>query len=407
MTTEPRGTSGARAVVAMTMVASGVSQGFGRFSYALAIPALVRTSLHSIALAGTLGTINVAFYLLGSILVSLAATRYRPDHLMRIGLAGSTAGLLVLCVAPNLMTLILGMVLAGTSGAFVWVPAPAIAGASVEPRLRGLVMGITGAGIGIFITLSSVISYLTGSFAGSDSWRALFGIEGLIALGVFILSMRFLRAPLSMPRPAGRAEISSLKKVPGWIGLVGSYSAFGLTNALFITFAVSALEKDSHFGVFHASFEFALMGFVSIFGGILIGRISDSRGRVPVMLANFLMMAAATLLVVAGREPYALLGMMLYGIPSSGVPNTVVAILGDKLPARSVAAAFGSVTIFFGIFQAVAPQIGGAMAQSAGSFDSVYLLAGAVALLGFGFAYMLAIANRGDSEHHSLSTRSL
>lgn len=390
-----------KVTVVATMLAAGVSQGFGRFSYALAIPGMVRTSLHSIALAGTLGTVNVASYLLGSILVSLAATRFKPVTLMRIGLAGSALGLVLLTLAPNFTVLVIGMISAGLCGSFVWVPAPGIAGAAVESRHRGLAMGFTGAGIGLFVTLSSVIAHFTDHFHGTMSWRGLFGIEAVGAVLLFLLSFRFLKAPKDMVLPVERVKLGSLKRVPGWLGLTGAYSAFGLANAIVITFAVSTLERDASYSPTHAYLEFALMGFTSIFGGIIAGRISDVKGRTSVMIMNFLLMGSASLLIIVGKEPYTFLGMMLYGIPFSGVPNGVASYLGDYLPAVSLASAFGAVTIFFGIFQAIAPQLGGALAQSSNSFHSVYLVAVIASVLGMGSVATCRRSARGIKPQRS------
>lgn len=373
---------GFKATISMTMLASGVSQGFGRFSYALAIPAMVRTSLHSIALAGTLGTVNVGAYLVGTVLVSLAATKYRPEYLMRAGLLGSTVGLLGLTASSTFPLLALSMCMAGLGGAFVWVPSPGIAAATVSPARKGLAMGFAGAGIGIFITLSSQIAHSFAGLNGTLAWKALFGVEGSIALITLLLSFRYLKSPLGMALPVGRAELRALRGVPGWVALTAAYATYGLTNSIFITFAVSTLEKDAHYSASHASFEFAVMGFVSIFGGIVVGRISDTRGRIPIMIVNFIMMFVACMLIVIGREPYTLLGVILYGIPTSGIPNTIVAYLGDNLSSASLASAFGAVTMFFGVSQAFGPQLGGVLAQVSGSFHSTYIVAGLSAVAG-------------------------
>lgn len=393
-----------KVTVATTMLAAGVSQGFGRFSYALAIPEMVRTSLHSIVLAGTLGTINVTAYLLGSIMVSLAATKFKPVTLMRVGLGGSALGLVLLTIAPNFAVLAIGMIVAGLCGSFVWIPAPGLAGAAVDSRHRGLAMGFTGAGIGLFITFSSIIAHYTSHLHGTMSWKGLFGIEAVGAIIMFLLSFRFLKAPAGMVLPVERVKLGSLKRVPGWIGLTGAYSAFGLTNAIVLTFAVSTLERDARYSATHAYLEFALLGFTSIFGGIIGGRISDFKGRTSVMTLNFLLMALASLLIIVGKEPYTVIGMMLYGIPSSGVPNGVASYLGDHLPAASLASAFGAVTIFFGLFQAIAPQLGGALAQSSNSFHSVYLVAALGAVFGMGSA---AICGRSAKRIKSANTTSL
>ena len=59
-----------RSLVVLVALAAGVAQAFGRFSYALLLPAINRDLLGSYALAGLVGTANVAAYLLGTVAVS-------------------------------------------------------------------------------------------------------------------------------------------------------------------------------------------------------------------------------------------------------------------------------------------------------------------------------------------------
>jgi hypothetical protein len=59
-----------RLVVVLLALSSGVAQGFGRFTYALLLPAINRDLLDSYVVAGLVGTANVAAYLAGTIAVS-------------------------------------------------------------------------------------------------------------------------------------------------------------------------------------------------------------------------------------------------------------------------------------------------------------------------------------------------
>jgi hypothetical protein len=70
-------------LVALIALASGVAQAFGRFSYALLLPAIDRDLLGSYAVAGLIGTANVAMYLLGTLAVSAVSRRAAPVVLMR------------------------------------------------------------------------------------------------------------------------------------------------------------------------------------------------------------------------------------------------------------------------------------------------------------------------------------
>ena len=56
---------GPRVLIPILVLAVGVAQGFGRFGYALLLPAVNADLVHSYAVAGLLGTLNLTAYLGG------------------------------------------------------------------------------------------------------------------------------------------------------------------------------------------------------------------------------------------------------------------------------------------------------------------------------------------------------
>ena len=67
----------------------------------------------------------------------------------------------------------------------------------------------------------------------------------------------------------------------------------------------------------------------------------------------------------------------------------MAAACGDVLGPRLAPAALGLITLIFGVGQAIAPSIAGAMADASGSFVSALLLAAGVALSGALGAFFL------------------
>src|SRR4051812_21007491 len=92
---------GPRVLLPILVLAAGVAQGFGRFGYALLLPAVNPDLVHSYAVAGLLGTLNLPAYLGGPLLVSLTAGRLAPAMSVRLGLLLTTAGGSVLALAPS------------------------------------------------------------------------------------------------------------------------------------------------------------------------------------------------------------------------------------------------------------------------------------------------------------------
>jgi MFS family permease len=146
-----------------------------------------------------------------------------------------------------------------------------------------------------------------------------------------------------------------------------------------MTFLVAAYEEDAGFGSGHASAVFALTGVCITAGGILLGRWSDSVGRRAAMTWTYVGMTAAILLVPIGAEPWAVFSAVVFGLALSGAPAVLAAHLADWLDPRRFAAAFGAVTLVFGLAQLVGPQLAGWIADRTGSFSTAFLVAAAAA----------------------------
>src|SRR4051795_1304811 len=212
---------GPRVLIPILILAAGVAQGFGRFGYALLLPAVNADLVHSYAVAGLLGTLNLTAYLGGTLLVSLTAGRLAAASSVRWGLLVTTAGVSVLALAPSVPVLVAGMVLAGFGGAMIWVPAPGIAGSAVRDSRRGLAIGLTGSGVGVGVIASSSLTAVVHAVAGPGAWRPVWGIEAVISALVAAVAALWLR-PHVVPA-SGPVRISALRAVPGWIGSTLSY----------------------------------------------------------------------------------------------------------------------------------------------------------------------------------------
>jgi MFS family permease len=112
-------------LIALIGLASAVAQSFGRFTYALLLPAIEGDLLDSYTAAGLLGTTNLAAYLLGTVAVSSLAQRCSPRALLLAGLAITTLGLGQLSLAEGLGTLGAGLAATGSEGPSSGSPHPA------------------------------------------------------------------------------------------------------------------------------------------------------------------------------------------------------------------------------------------------------------------------------------------
>jgi MFS family permease len=355
----------------------------------LLLPAISDELDVSLTVAGTLGTTNLAAYLTGVVVVTWLAGRAEPVLLLRAGVAVVIAGLVVLSVAGGLAMLFCGTALAGLGGAGIWINAPGIATADVEAERRGAVLSLLTATMGGALVLIPQITALIRIAADDDqAWRQVWAFEVVAALGVLAALVVLVRPARTEPVPGG-LSLSHLRSVSGWVPATVAYVAYAYIVASFVQFLALALEDDAGFSSGHVAVVFSVLGLFSILGPVVLGRLSDRRGRRSIMVLAMGAMAAGALLVTVGREPFVLLGAVLFGVSSFSYPVLAAAFVRDHAAARAFGAAFGMMTIFYGFGAMAGPVTTGAIGDSTGSFTAAYLVVAAVALVGGGAAWRL------------------
>ncbi len=377
-------------VVVLVMASACVAQAFGRFTYGVVLPAVRDDLLGSNRAAGLLGTVNVAAYLAGTVVIATLSTRIALVPLIRIGLCLSTSGLLLASVATDAVVLAGALAAMGFGGAAIWIPSPRVASGALPPDRRGLAAGLVGMGIGIGIVFAGRLSDALRHGQGDESWRDVYRVEGLIGVVVLVATFAFLRHSEPVPVPAGsngrRASgfggFGALRRVPGWLALVSAYGAFGFMYLLVLAFLVARLEDDAGFSANRASAMFSLVGVAAIFGGILLGPLSDRIGRRATMVGGFVAFGVATVAILPGQQPWVAFGAIGIGLAFAGLPAVIAAYVVDATDAATYGPAYSAATLAFGVAQMAAPQVGGVLADWRGTFTVVFLLSAAMSVAG-------------------------
>jgi predicted MFS family arabinose efflux permease len=351
-----------------------VAQSFARFSFGLLLPAMKDDLRISYGLAGWLGTINLAGYLVATIATSVLSMRIPAHRLVQFGTVLSAMGISILAATRSTPLLLLGMTLGGIGGAFAWIPAPSITASVFPPERRGFAMGMTSAGIGSGIVLAVILTNLVRHFGHDQGlWRPIWLIEALLSVMAIVCSLIFLK-PIPI-QPGSPPKLSVLRQVPRWWAPTLAYTMFGIGYVLFVTYVVSMLVQDSGFAPSHASQVFAAMGVGNTVGALSIGRLSDRIGRRTTMVSTFAIAAVACVIVLDGTEPLVTVATFFFGVAMSGSVVSIAAYLGDHVRPQEFSAAFGAVTAAFGVAQTIGPRLGGWMRDRNGDFRAVFLLA--------------------------------
>ncbi len=361
----------------LNMAGVGVGLGYGRFTLAFLIPAMSDDILDSFGSAGFLGAINLGTYLIGLLIVSTLARHSKPEQLLVIATAGSVVGLAVMSVASGFAMLVIGMALTGLFAAGVWVPSIGVVSAAVPEHRRGLALGLVVSGFGLAILSTGLLVKLARSIWGEGVWRQVWALQAGLGVVVLILIVLFLPSSGQTSGPAPVTTMKALLQVPRWGAIITAYAASAVGYILYLSYLVTMLEKDAGFSADHASTLLSVFGLMTAVGGFAVGGVSDRAGRRPILIAGNILLAGCTLLTLVGQEPWVAVSVVLTGVLVTGMGTTTAAYISDYLSPRTAVAAFGVITVPFGVLQAASPPLGGLLADWTGTFTATFVISAA------------------------------
>ena len=386
-------------VVTLIALSATVGHAFGRFSFGVLLPA-VRDDLGiSNTLAGFIGGTNVGFYLIGTLLVSWMAGRYRLLGIMRLGLVLAVLGLFTASLSTSAWALAAALAITGVGGALLWIPAPVIAADAIPSNRRPLAVGLMGSGIGLGIMLVSTVSGNLRVSLGDAAWSNVYQLQfvgGFVVLVFVLLLVRHLQAAPS--GGGGIGGFTALKRMPGWLPLVAAYACFGFMYLLVLGFLTTRLEDDSGWSSADASVAYSLMGFAMLFGAPLFTMLTQRLGLRLVLSAAFGLWPIFTLIVLSGVWLPVLAACVGIGFLFSALPSLITLYVVENATAGDYGASFAAATLVFGVAQTISPPIGGLIADVFGSFTLVFFLSSIVSVIGLLATLRLPKDRRQGSE---------
>jgi MFS family permease len=265
-------------------------------------------------------------------------------------------------------------------------------------RRRGLASGITMGGASLALIFTGLLVPRLLSAYGESGWRICWFVFGGVTLLLAFVCPSFLRnrpSEIGLKPFGADSEDPPLnpgKKAIQWGRVYGSapvwhlgmvYVAFGFSYVIYMTFFIKHLIAEGGYTQEAAGNLFMMMGWCSLFCGVIWGIVSDIIGRKRALIMVYLIHTVAFSLFALWPSPSGFtLSAILYGLSAWGIPAIMAATCGDVLGSRLAPAALGFITLFFGVGQAVGPSVAGAFADATGSFFFAFLLAGGVAFLG-------------------------
>ena len=390
-------------VMAMGLLTTIGTHGFGRMAYTLILPNM-KDGLHfSYVQLGLLGTGNFIGYLSLAIVGGFLASRFGSRIVMTFALILMGLTMILTGLAQSFSFAFFMRLLTGFGNGAAYVPAMALGSAWFVLKRRGVAAGIVSAGIGGGTLIAGLIVPSILKAYGSEGWRFSWYYLGVGVLIISCLVYAFVR---SQPEekglsPIGFNEGKDAVKPPTkeektkalewglvyriremwYLGLV--YFMYGFSYIIYMTFFGAYLVKEMGLNQTQAGAIWALVGGLSIFCGVIWGGISDLAGRKYGSALAYLTLATAYAIFALVKNPIGFyLSAVVFGLTAWSIPTIMAAAAGDYVGSKLAPAGLGFVTLFFGIGQALGPAAGGYLADVSHSFLIPFLLATGVSLAG-------------------------
>jgi nitrate/nitrite transporter NarK len=350
--------------------------------------------------SGDLAAANMIGYLSLALASGMLASRYGPRVVVGVSMLVIAFAMLLTGVAGGYPAVLAARALAGIGSGGANVPVMALVAAWFVPRRRGVATGLMSGGTSLAIIVTGALAPILVERTGQAAWRLYWVFLAGMTFVVALLGILFLRnrpgelglAQVGAQEPATKAAQPARSSPPRWAlvyrrwpvwQLALIYVAFGFSYIIYATFFATYLTAEAGFSVAQAGALWSGVGAASILSGFLWGGVSDRIGRKYGLALVFLVQSVSYSIFALTASSAALYASaLLFALTAWGMPTIVAATAGDIVGVRLAPAAFGFVTLFFGLGQAGGPLAAGRIAEAANSFGPAFLTAGAVALIG-------------------------
>lgn len=364
-------------------LATAVAYGPARMGFGLYLPELRSDLGVSSGIAGVISSSAFAAFLL-SVPAGSWVTRTRgPRAAVLVGLLLAGTGMALVAVAPSIPVLALGVVLAGASPGWCWIPFNDGAAALVAEDRRPRVLSVVSTGTTLGIALAAVLAVL-GLFAGLSwrwSWTG-FALVALLALatGRALIPSRAVFADAGFG--TGTASSERLTARLAWP--VAAACSFGVTSSVYLSFAVDAVARADGPGGLppkaSGAVVFLALGTCGLVGLAAAG-IERRLGLVGILVAVFVASSASALLLAsaAGSLPGVLVSAGLQGACIMTI-SAVLSFWTTRLRPEDPSRAFGVVLGAVGAGSVAGPVLAGLALDGRGD-TAVFGVAAALSLL--------------------------
>jgi MFS family permease len=274
-------------------------------------------------------------------------------------------------------------------------------------KRRGLMTGIVAAGSGVGVFIGPPVAARLIPIYG---WRTSYVMLGSIVLFFVVLFAQFIkRDPRQVgqipygqnqidpkelnSRPEGLSLREALYSRRFWLFFLSCFCYGYCVFAVMVHIVPHAIELK--ISALKAASIIATIGGLSIFGKVLLGRVSDIIGNKYILMFGFILMSVALITLIPASEAWMLfLSGGIFGFGFGGLAVSQAPLIAEMFGLKSHGLIFGVSSISVMAGGALGPLLTGYICDVTNSYQMAFLLCAMMAFAGI----LLAILLKMDRE---------
>jgi MFS family permease len=362
-----------------------------RYGYGMLLPEMLPAFQMSKSEAGIIYSGYFIAYTVVSPVLGLMADKFDVRKILAIFIAIMGLGSFLMAFSSSIITASLFFTLTGIGTAACWAPVVALVQRWAGDKRRGTVMTMVDLGSATGIAVWSAVLPL---IVASADWKAGWLSMGIIAMAMGVLNYILIRN--SPPQASNQEQKTGiLIKEPlktaykrflhdGKFWLIAlSYLFVGFSVLVPFTFLPTYGVQGLNLPYDLAARLITIIAVTGVIGKLILGPLSDSTGRVKIMMICCTLMAAGGLGMGLSQDFLSLaIVSIIFGIGYGAVWPVYASVTADYFPKEYSGGIMGLWTFLLGIGSILAPVVSGWTIDVSGTFFWAFILAFITSTLG-------------------------
>jgi len=355
-----------------------------RYSYGILLPEMLPALEITKAEAGFIFAAYFITYTIASPILGLMADRYNMRFILTLSPALLCIGTFLMAYSSTPLNASLFWALAGLGTAGCWAPVVTLIPRWVKDQRRGIAIAFAdiGSALGI-VVWSLAMPYIV----EASSWKV-----GWMSLAAMALCATVINLVLIKSYPADESGIEQktvisqitesiattyfklLRNVKFWlIGL--SYLLIGFSILIPFTFLPTYAVQTLNLPYQTATWLIIIIAAIGIAGKLTLGNLSDTIGRVKIMILCDILIAAGGLgMAISSNFLTLCISAGVFGFGYGALWPVYAAVSSDYFPKMYAGRIIGLWTLYLGIGSIIAPPLAGWTIDLTGRFFWAFIL---------------------------------